>query len=320
MALSACALPAAAQDAQNASEETIVNLAAGRVVIAVVKGAILIGTVENPVEPETHPPIPVATDTLRAGVILGAVDWWSPSSQQQIARLDQELPRLHAHLVTSSAAPHLVGPQGGDEATDIETVGQALLERLNDVARDFHGKVNLPPDEPIAELILAGYLPGYGPDVWQLTYTVKQEEQQADYWTTRVLRPVFLQFYPPEKGQPRTFVEFSYPPENPPTPLLELLRQKDPRLEKIVSFDPRMAEVAGDFLRGESNKALAADAIQFLRAALDAVSPPNARETMASIQEQTGFAWILPPPAEAVKPSAKPLRPPGAPTLEKSPQ
>jgi hypothetical protein len=319
--LFACALQAPAQETQNEpSGEMIVNLAAGRVVIAAVKGAILIGTVENPIEAETHPPIPVSIDTLRAGVILGAVDWWSPSTQQQIARLDRELPHLHSRLIAGGAAPHLSSAQGGDEPIDIEAVGQALLERLNDVAKDFHGKVNLPRDEPIAELIVADILPGYGPEVWQLTYKVKQEEQQSGYWTTRVLRPVFLQFYPPEKGKPRTFIEFSYPPENPPAPLVELLRQKDPRLEKIASSDAKMAEVAGDFLRGESNKAPAADAIQFLRAALDAVSPPNARETMASIREETGFAWILQPPPEKVKPSMKPLRPPGAPTLEKPPQ
>ncbi len=45
--------------AQNPSdqpgEEVIANLAAGRVVVAVVKDAILIATVENPFEAQTHP-------------------------------------------------------------------------------------------------------------------------------------------------------------------------------------------------------------------------------------------------------------------------
>ena len=41
------------------SEETVANLAAGRVIIAVVKDAILIATVENPIEAETRPPTPV---------------------------------------------------------------------------------------------------------------------------------------------------------------------------------------------------------------------------------------------------------------------
>ncbi len=314
----AFALPAAPQENESASpEETVVNLAAGRVVIAVVKGAILIGTVENPIEPETHPPIPVAIGSLRAGVILGAVDWWSPSEQEQLARLDQELPHLHSRVAERTGTPQLAAGQADAEAMDIEATGQALLERLNNVARDLHNKVSLPADEPIAELIIADILPDYGPEVWQLTYKLKQQLQEKDYWTTQILRPAFLQFYPPEKGQPKTLIEFSYPPEDAPTPLIELLRQKDPRLEKIVASDARMREVADDFLRGESNKAPAADAIQFLRAALDAIAPPNTRETMASIQDQTDFTWILPPPAEQTKPSLKPLRPAGAPTLEK---
>ena len=40
-------------------DEVVANLASGRVVIAVVKDAILIATIENPIEPETRPPTPV---------------------------------------------------------------------------------------------------------------------------------------------------------------------------------------------------------------------------------------------------------------------
>ncbi|MGA8872414.1 MAG: hypothetical protein WB460_14800, partial [Candidatus Acidiferrales bacterium] len=245
------------------------NLAAGRVVIAVVKDAILVGTVENPIEEGTHPPIPVPIASDRLGVVLGAVDWLSPSSHQELARLDQELPHLRPQLVAPT--PHIGAVQGGDEATDIEAVGQGLLERLDQVAPQLHAKLDLPESEPLAELIVADYLPGYGPEVWQLSYGIQQEEQDNDYWTTRVLRPVYLQFWPPEKGQPRTLIEFEYPPDNPPPTLLELLRNHDPRLEKITSSDPKMAEVANRLLQGESNKIPSAEATQFLRAALDAI-------------------------------------------------
>jgi hypothetical protein len=306
--------PASPQEPNAPSEETVVNLAAGRVVIAIVKDAIIVGTVENPIEAETRPPTPVPIGTLRLGVILGAARWSSPSARQDLARLDQELPELRSHLV--SANPHLQEAQGGTEATDVEAIGQGLLERLNDLARDnLHSKVDLPSNEPLVELIVADYQPGYGAEVWQLNYAVKQEEQQADYWTTRVLRPSYLQIWPPEKGQPHTLLEFSYPPENAPPSLLDLLRQKDPRLEKITASDSKMTEVADRLLAGDSHKILSTDAVQFLRAALSVISPPNARQTMAIIREQTGFDWILAPPSEPKLPSTLPGRPSDAPTL-----
>lgn len=300
------------------SEETVANLAAGRVIIAVVKDAILIATIENPIEAETRPPTPVVVSSERAGILLGADDWSSPSSKQELAHLDVELPRLRSHLAPSS--PHLQAEQGGGEATDVEAIGQGLLERLNEVAQNLHGKVNLSADEPLTELILVGYLPGYGPDIWTLTYQIQQQEQDSDYWTTRVLRPSYLQFWPPEKGQPRTLLEFSYPNDNAPTPVLELLRQKDPRIEPIIHSDPKMAEVASRFLAGESNKVLAADATQFLRAILSALAPAKARETMCSVREETGLEWILAPPTEQKPPGTRSERPPGAPSLIGAPK
>jgi hypothetical protein len=320
ISLTACAVLASgsAQEPGTPMEETVASLAAGRVVIAVVKDAILVATVENPIEADTHPPLPVAISSDRIGVILGAVRWSSPSTQQQIAWLDQELPHLRGRTVAET--PKLGGAQGGTEATDIESIGQGMLERLNQVAQGLHGKVDLPENDPLAELIVADYHSNYGPEVWQLTFGIKQIEEETDYWTTRVLRPSYLQFWPPEKGQPRTLVEFAYPPENAPTPLLDLLRQGDPRVAKIVSSDPKMTDVANHLLGGESNKIVSADAIQFLRAALDAVAPPNARETMASIREETGFAWILPPPAEPKPALPAADRPADAPTLMPPPK
>ena len=305
---------AAAQDQSSPeNEETVASLAAGRVVIAVVKGAILVGTIENPIEADTHPPMPVAIGSTRVGVILGAVRWSSPSSQREIARLDEDLPHLRSRAVTQ--APHLSTDPAGTEATDLESVGQGLLDRLNELAQDLHAKVDLPAKEPLAELILASITTGYGPEVWQLTYPIKQQEETPGYWTTRVLLPSYVQFWPPEKGQPHTLMEFAYPPENPPTTLLELLRQKDPRLEKLISSDAKMAEVARLFLQGDSNRILAADATQFLRAALDAIAPPDTRETMAIINEENGFAWVLAPPRETPLPSLMPARPSDAPSL-----
>src|SRR5277367_6423315 len=67
--------PGVAQETKLAtSRETVVNLAAGRVLVAVAKGAIVVATVESTIEADTHPPIPVQIGGSQVGVILGAVE------------------------------------------------------------------------------------------------------------------------------------------------------------------------------------------------------------------------------------------------------
>jgi len=300
-AIASALIAAAQQQTEAPREEIVANLAAGRVVIAVVKDAILVATVENPIEVETRPPTPVQLSAERLAVPLGAVDWFSPSAQETLVRIDMELPQLKGHLI--STGPHLqqAAPNGGGEASDIEAIGQGVMERLNDVARDLHNKIEQPRDEPLAQLIVAGYLAGYGPEIWQVTFGIEQEQQRGEFWDTRVLRPKYLQFWPPEKGQPHTLVEFAYPPENLPVPLLELVKQKDPRLENLIASDGRMALVASEVAAGDTRKVPAADATQFLRAALSLISPPNGRQTFATIGQETGFAWVLRPPPELTK-------------------
>lgn len=282
------------------SEEIVVNLAAGRVIVAVVKDAIIIATIENPIEPQTHPPIPVQLSARRAGVLLGAIDWFSPSSQVELARLDKELPHLRAQFANPlpGLKPGLAQPQSQAEATDLETVGQGVLERLNWVASNLHGKIALPPNEPAVQLILAGYVEGYGPEVWELSFPLTQEMRKLDYYDTRITRPVYVQFWPPEKNQLHTLLEFQYPPENKSPTLLELLQTKDPRIEKICAADPKMRDIADRFLQGDYKKILAADATQFLRAAISATTEPKFRQTLAVIGMDSGFEWILRPPAE----------------------
>ncbi|HWF40128.1 MAG TPA: hypothetical protein VG322_16505 [Candidatus Acidoferrales bacterium] len=291
-------LPALAQETpSSAGQEVATNLATGRVLITVVKDAILIATVENPIEAGTRPPTPVELDSTRAGIILGPVDWFSPSTQLQIANLDKELPHLKARTAAPAPAPHLVQTLGGDQASDIESTGQGFGERLNQVAKGLRSNVNLSEDESFAQLIIADYLSGYGPEVWQLSYSMKQEQQKGDYWETRILRPTYLQFWPPEKGQPKTILEFDYPAQKTGTSLLDLLKQKDPRLDRVRNSDPQMAMVASQ-IQSDSTKLYAADTTQFLRAALAAVTPPETRQTMSVIGVDKGFAWILRPPAE----------------------
>ena len=289
--------------------------------IAVVKDAILIGTVETPIEPQTHVPTPVELSSERAGIILGAVDWFSPSTQKTLARLDSELPHLHSDTPVQQAGPHLAQSQGGDEAADIEVIGQNLLERLNELAQESTANWICPPKSPSRNWSSPTFSLTTAPKSGPQPITMKQIQQRGDFWATSVLRPVYLQFYPPEKGQPRTLMEFNYPSEDAAPTLLSLLQNGDPRLAKIKASDPKMAEVAARFLSGESNKVQAADAIQFLRAALDAIAPPNSRQTMVEIQPETGVKWILAPPPEPQQPEKhnRQQRPPGAPTLAKPP-
>ncbi|HTS11263.1 MAG TPA: hypothetical protein VMH00_04025 [Candidatus Limnocylindrales bacterium] len=317
LAISLCA--ESGVNAQNPSEQTteevVANLAAGRVVLAVVKDAILIATIENPFEAQTHPPTPVVLSEQRAGVILGAVDWFSPSSNVQLARLDHDLPRVRGHV--KPTGPRLQAGVEGNEATDIEFIGEGLGDRLNEIVKNLHAKMDLPEGEPLVQLVVADFEAGYGPEVWHVDYSIEQFPQRGDFWETRVPRPRFLQDWPPEKEQPRTLIEFDYPPGVTTPTLLELLRQKDPRLEKLSSSDPVMASVASMLLTGISNKIATADATQFLRAALNAIAPPNARQTMAVIGFKSPFAWILPPPNEPKPALQQKERPSGAPTLLK---
>jgi hypothetical protein len=308
------------EGSETVREEVVANLDAGRVIVAVVKDAIIVGTIENPIEAETRPPIPVELSSERMAITLGAIDWFSPSSNLDLARIDLELPHLRSHLVASG--PHLSQAEAGGEASDIEDIGQGVMERLNEVAHGLSNKIDLPSGEPLAELIVADYLTGYGPEVWQLTYDLEQEQQKGDYWDTRVLRPKYLQFWPPEKGQPHTLMEFSYPPEHTAPTLLDLLRQRDPRVQGVMAADPAMVQVANEFLSGDSKKIHAQEGVQFLRAALAAITPPKARESFATIGPENGFAWVLPPPPEPQKPgqAARPQeRPEGAPSLVKHP-
>ncbi len=304
---------AAQQRQEVPGDEIVANLAAGRVIIAVVKDAILIATIENPIEPQTRLPAPVELSSKRAGIILGAVEWISPSSQVEVARLDKDLPRLHGQ--GPSLGPHLQQAQPEAEAADIESIGRGVSERLNQIARNLHGKIALPPNEPIAELILADYIGDYGPEVWQLTFTMQQSMQREDYFDTHVPLPKYVQFWPPEKGQPHTLVEFHYPPDVAAVSLLDLLRNKNPGIEKLCASDAKMQEVRDRFLQGESNKLLGVDTIQFMRAAVNLIAPPDSRETIAAISADSGFSWILKPPPETQKPGQEKERPPDAPSL-----
>src|SRR6266699_1714964 len=291
-------LPFVTRAQDEGAQEVAVNLAEGRVVVCVAKDGIIVATADAHSEPGSHPPVVVTLSALRAGVLLGAVEWIQPQSSDKPVRLDSELPRIAAAALNTSGRPNY-----SNAATDIESIGVALLERVREVAGQLHHKINIGEDEPLIRLVLVDYVPDYGPEAWTIDYHIRQDALASEYWRTRVLRPSYNQLYPPEKGQPHTLVEVRYPPANRATAapeLLDLLRQNDPRLAQIRTANEVLAKSVAFVVGGESQKSLAASDTEFLRAALPAVTPPETKLTMGLIDFDRGFKWLIEPPEAAV--------------------
>jgi hypothetical protein len=315
-AISAVLVPAAPslrahprrQSGGDTGEEVVANLAAGRAVVLVAKDGIVVGTTESRAEPETLPPLIVPLSGGRVAVLLGAVEWREPSSGKPSVRLDLEF-RKAAALTSAPKSLQAHGP------SDLEDVGLAFLEPLRAAAAKLHRKIALPENEPIVEILIVGYAPDYGPEVWSLRYPLVQEPMRGDFWHTRVLRPHFLQLYPPEKGQPRTLIEVRYPLPGAGSPaLLELLKNGDPRLSRLRSSDDAQAGAIDRILRGESHRVPMAVAREFLLAALNGIAEQDARQLMVTIGEQKGLEWVRGEEFSAPVVEEK-KREPGAPTL-----
>ncbi|MBZ5662558.1 MAG: hypothetical protein LAO08_19315 [Acidobacteriia bacterium] len=291
-----------------------VNLAEGRVVICAAKDGIVVAAVDAHTEPDSPPPVVVALGGSRAAVMMGAVEWVQPESKDAPARLDAEFPRLAAAALHSP-----VQQKDADSASDIEALGVAVLERLRLLAGQLHNKISMGEDEPLLRIVLVDYVEGYGPEAWTLDYHIRQEELASGYWQTRVLRPSYTQLYPPDKGKPRTLLEVRYPPADRAKDeheLLDLLHQNDARLSAIRAANQIVAKSVASVVDGQSQKSMAAADVEFLKLALRAVVPQQAQVTMANVDYEKGFQWILEPPRSTEPPPAetKPQEP-GAPSL-----
>jgi hypothetical protein len=114
-------------------------------------------------------------------------------------------------------------------------------------------------------------------------------------------------------------VEARFPPSLKGPTLLELIQGNDPRIARIGAAEPRFAKVLEAIEKGQAQRTVPADAADFLRAALPAMAP-DARFVLATMEEQRGFEWIVPPdePIEKAKKDDK-NRPSEAPTLRRKP-
>jgi hypothetical protein len=105
-------------------------------------------------------------------------------------------------------------------------------------------------------------------------------------------------------------MEVRYPPENRAAgdpELLDLLQQNDSRLAKIRAANEIQAKSVTLVVEGQSQKTDAASLVNFLKAALPAITAPETKLMMAKVDYDAGFQWILQPPkAPAPPPGEKP--------------
>ena len=312
--LVATGLPARprAQRQPGADGEIVVKSATGHVVWCVTHDAILVAAVGGGGEQNSRLPAIVSISTYRVGVLLGAVDW-SQGLTPKPVRLDAEL----AQVVANATRRPTQTVKGDGGPSDIEQIGVGTLELIRPLVNQIHHKLDLAPNEPLVELLFADYAENYGPEIWSLQYRVKQQLLANDYWDTQVLRPGYYQLYPPEKGQPQTFLEAQYPVGLVPLGLAARLAQHDPDLERILDASPVVSQAIAAVLGGQSEKPAYAPVADFLRTALPVVAGAQAKLVLAKVDATTGFQWLLPPEEPPPPPAQTKPSEPGAPSLRK---
>jgi hypothetical protein len=302
----AAATPAQDRDRE---EEIVANLAGGRVIVHVARDMIIFAAIDQPVEQNSVPPRLVGIDGTHIGVLLGASDWRSPADPKPV-RLDRNFQRVGARDRQYETAP-------GEGDPDLETIGEAFLEKLRPLVGQLHHKVDFYPEDAVFEVVVIGFAPkDYGPEVWTVEYRIEQEEiaTRGEYWQTRVLRPRFTQLYPPEKHEPRNLVEVRYPAEAKGPTLLELIKGNDPRITPLGTREARFEKVLENLRAGSAQKAAPTDSADFMRAVLPLIVGDR-HYFLGTVEQRGGFNWVVPPDEPVEKAEEDKTRPPDAPTL-----
>jgi hypothetical protein len=296
---------------ENRGGEIVANLATGRVVFCVTHDAIIVAATGGGGEVGSRPPAVLPVSPGRIGVLLGAVDWTAPETAKA-TRFDAELP------VVAANALRRPGQKPSEEPSEIEDIGVGVLELIRPVVDQIHHKLDLAPDEPLVELILADYVQDYGPEIWSLQYRVRQENLANDYWQTRILRPAYIQLYPPEKGQPRTFVEADYPATIPQLQLAARISRPDPQFDRVAHSSREISDAVAFIAAGNSTKASSSATSDFMRTAIPLAGGNAQTLVMAALDMNRGFQWIL-APQEPIPPGKTQTQPtePDAPSLRK---
>lgn len=295
--------------------EIVANLAGGRVIVHVARdNNIVFAAIDQPLESGAPPPRVMDLDGRHVGVLLGASEWRLPADPKPV-RLDRDFHRLGTRDQHYS--------YGSEAEPDLETIGTAFLEKLRPLVAQLHHKLDIAPDDPLLEIVIIGHAPdNYGAEVWTVEYRIQQQQvaTRGEYWQTQVLRPRFTQLYPPEKKAPRTIVETSYPADAKGPTLAQLIDRNDPQIDKLAGSDPRFGKVMEAVEKGQAQKAVPQDATDFMRAVIPLISEKQ-RFVLATMEEQHGFDWVVPPeePIEKAKKDDKD-RPAEAPTLRRRAQ
>lgn len=308
--------PARQISAQQSGGEIVATLSSGHVVWCVTRDSILVAVVSGGDEQGSHLPSIVPISSFRIGVLLGAVDWNQGSAGKPV-RLDAELPQAAANA-TRRPTESVKNPDPS-EPTDIEQIGVGGLELLRPLVSQLHHKLDLAPDEPLLELLLADYAENYGPEIWSLQYRIRQDNLGNDYWDTHILRPAYYQVYPPEKGSAHTFLEAQYPGNLPQLGIVARLAQNDPQIMRSRSTSTAVDQAMKAIVDGHSEKAAAAPVADFLRGVLPGLTGNKAGVALAQLDAKRGFQWIVPPAEAPPPPSPTQTKPaePGAPSLRK---
>lgn len=316
--LVARAAPKPQIDAQHPTEEIVATLSTGHIVWCVTKDSILIAAVPGGGEVGSHLPSIVPIGSFRIGVLLGAVDWMQGSAGKTV-RIDSQLPQAIAKATRRPTDQGTQNRPDPNQPTDIEQIGVGTLELLRPLVGDIHTKLDMKPNEPLVELLLADYVENYGPEIWSLQYHIKQEDLGNGFWDTRIQRPAYYQLYPPEKGSARTFMESQYPPDLPPMGMVQRLAQNDPAVARFRSSSSAADLALKTIADGHSDKALGAPVADFLRSVLPALSGTPSSLVLAKIDAMRGFQWLIPPAELPPPPSQTDSKPvePGAPSLRK---
>src|ERR1700761_7234456 len=141
------------------SDEIVANLAGGRVIIQVTRDAIVFSAIEHSLESKSVPPRVANVDRSHLGIFFGASEWQVPAQPKPI-RLDRAIDH------PAAADPRYAIP--GSPEVDLEQIGVIFLEKLRPLVAQLHHKIELKPDEPLFSMVLIGYAPKYGPEVWTI--------------------------------------------------------------------------------------------------------------------------------------------------------
>src|SRR5690242_12490439 len=301
---------------ENRGGEIVANLATGRVIFCVTHDAIIVAATSGGGEVGSRPPSVLPVSSGRIGVLLGAIDWTAPDTGK-VTRLDSELPAAAANALRRPSQ------KPAQEPSEIEDIGVGMLEQIRPLVEQIHHKLDLTADEPLVEMLLVDYVIDYGPEIWSLQYRVRQENLGNDFWQTRILRPAYVQLYPPEKGQPRTFIEADYPSTIPQLRLAERLAQSDPQFDRIAHSSREISEAVALIAAGNSTKVRPSPTADFMRTAIPVAGGNEQALVMAILDMNRGFQWIL-PPQEPIPPGKTQTQPgqsqpaePDAPSLRK---